>query len=534
MSKQEPSGEVPVNISGSQGVQHGSGNIQNNHWTHKQPLDLAAMRDVLRRVSPHVAVTRLQELEHRDLVDFFAGAEPEDVSQILEIFYNAEEARVLTILADINRRKATELVSLISEGDRDPLNGLPQAAQEIDRKAASLRWTDPREMESLGRGYARRYKGGRVSWSDDFGVRTSTGLIDGYLIGASGCGVAIGDQESAPTSPYGTDGIRQRFQSGTVYSSSHGTFWVKCDRCHEDEGSSGDWLGFPVSIEVQNSGIYTQGFEGGIICSYFTRVYDRVAFAVRREVASVLPDQGWRPVSKETPVVSSYGWRGDAQHFEVKQEARTYETAVYSPKQWQHSPMIVAPEVWDYYSQLGAEKSWLGFPVTGEYGKYLDVGRQDFEGGMIYWRSGSDPICVRKAVDEFITQGHNIGYPVTEEHPVNSGESDSIQFFERGVVTCRDGKYEVWLRPDEKAAEPHLTATPNDAAVLPVANYDKLTVTSLSARLRDLPVERLNQLIEYEESHAARPDVIAMFEHHRPPEPYRRGRYFQPRPQQEG
>ncbi len=56
------------------------------------------------------------------------------------------------------------------------------------------------------------------------------------------------------------------------------------------------------------------------------------------------------------------------------------------------------------------------------------------------------------------------------------------------------------------------TVTPEAAAELPLANYDESTVASLRARLRNLSVEQLTQLIEYEKGHAARADVITMFE----------------------
>jgi hypothetical protein len=61
----------------------------------------------------------------------------------------------------------------------------------------------------------------------------------------------------------------------------------------------------------------------------------------------------------------------------------------------------------------------------------------------------------------------------------------------------------------ETAAPP--VAAGEDAG-LPLANYDESTVASLRARLRNLSVEQLNQLIEYERGHAARADVITMFE----------------------
>jgi len=56
------------------------------------------------------------------------------------------------------------------------------------------------------------------------------------------------------------------------------------------------------------------------------------------------------------------------------------------------------------------------------------------------------------------------------------------------------------------------TAAPETAAELPLAGYDELSVASLRARLRNLSVDQLTQLIDYEKGHAARADVITMFE----------------------
>ena len=46
----------------------------------------------------------------------------------------------------------------------------------------------------------------------------------------------------------------------------------------------------------------------------------------------------------------------------------------------------------------------------------------------------------------------------------------------------------------------------------PLPNYDGLSIASLRARLRSLDVTQLRQLVEYEKAHAARGDVLAMFE----------------------
>ena len=63
-------------------------------------------------------------------------------------------------------------------------------------------------------------------------------------------------------------------------------------------------------------------------------------------------------------------------------------------------------------------------------------------------------------------------------------------------------------------AEPEASLAPAAAPAgeLPVPNYDDLSIASLRARLRNLSAEQLTQLIDYEKAHAARPDVITMFE----------------------
>ncbi len=50
------------------------------------------------------------------------------------------------------------------------------------------------------------------------------------------------------------------------------------------------------------------------------------------------------------------------------------------------------------------------------------------------------------------------------------------------------------------------------ARELPIEGYDGLSLPSLRARLRNLDVAQLRQLVLYEISHAYRPDVVSMFE----------------------
>jgi hypothetical protein len=61
------------------------------------------------------------------------------------------------------------------------------------------------------------------------------------------------------------------------------------------------------------------------------------------------------------------------------------------------------------------------------------------------------------------------------------------------------------------AAEEAAPVTDAEPGV-PLPNYDELSVASLRARLRNLDAAQVKQLAEYERAHAARADVIAMFE----------------------
>jgi hypothetical protein len=63
----------------------------------------------------------------------------------------------------------------------------------------------------------------------------------------------------------------------------------------------------------------------------------------------------------------------------------------------------------------------------------------------------------------------------------------------------------------ETAAAAAVGSKPGDASP-PLPNYDELSVASLRARLRNLDLAQVRQLAEYERAHAARADVVGMFE----------------------
>ena len=64
----------------------------------------------------------------------------------------------------------------------------------------------------------------------------------------------------------------------------------------------------------------------------------------------------------------------------------------------------------------------------------------------------------------------------------------------------------------ETSAAAPVSAAPVGDSSPPLPNYDELSVASLRARLRNLDLAQVRQLAEYERAHAARADVVGMFE----------------------
>jgi hypothetical protein len=60
-------------------------------------------------------------------------------------------------------------------------------------------------------------------------------------------------------------------------------------------------------------------------------------------------------------------------------------------------------------------------------------------------------------------------------------------------------------------AVPEPAAAPADAEP-PLPNYDQLSIASLRARLRNLDITQVRGLVEYEQGHAGRTDVLTMLE----------------------
>jgi hypothetical protein len=456
MTTADQRSEAPgFSVTGSQGVLQTG--IQVNDFREKPKIDPS----VLSHLRPRAAVDRLQPLSHEELVNVFAGAKPEHVGHIFGEFLQVDKTKIVAALGDIRDTKATELIGAADKHDLlYLLEKLPQAADAIDRKAVRLGWTGRHPLASFGKSqFARRYREGRVFWIENSGAWATTGAIDDYMEDGIVVGFPSGDQEPATESPFGTKGIRQLFETCMLYSSEHGVFDVYDEEEYENQGGSGGWLGFPTedydlgAFGVYSNFDYIQPFEGGSIC--YAKENDRkVAYAVRREMSDVLPNLEWRAISNELSRISSTGVPGALQGFSLAFDDGICATSVYS---YDDAIIVVAPDAWDYYNKLGAEKSWLGFPVGGitpsttRLDGYLF---QEFEEGAILWRPETSPVAVRREVMAIASVYGFLDFPLTEEQLVGADGADRIQFFEHGVVTYRDGRYEAWIRPDTKPEPP--------------------------------------------------------------------------------
>ena len=81
----------------------------------------------------------------------------------------------------------------------------------------------------------------------------------------------------------------------------------------------------------------------------------------------------------------------------------------------------------------------------------------------------------------------------------------------------KTGNVRLLTNAEAMAGAPTIRATAAGAAPVaepgaPLPNYDSLSIPSLRARLRNLDVAQLRQLVEYESAHADRAEVITMFE----------------------
>src|SRR6185437_2946513 len=116
-----------IDAGSGQGMQVGKGNVQYNAWTGTAPLTAAS----LTLLSPEAALARLQKMSHDAIVDLFAEADSSGGwSELIRLLVDADEAKTVSVLADLNLKKTAKLLTPI-EAELPWLKVLPAAAESI-------------------------------------------------------------------------------------------------------------------------------------------------------------------------------------------------------------------------------------------------------------------------------------------------------------------------------------------------------------------------------------------------------------------
>jgi uncharacterized protein with LGFP repeats/methionine-rich copper-binding protein CopC len=261
----------------------------------------------------------------------------------------------------------------------------------IDQKYAELRAAGldlgaPQGAErDVPGGRARSFANGDIYWSAGSGAHVVLGAILSLYrqLGAasSGLGLPMTDELGARDGR----GRYNTFQQGWVY-------WTASTGAHEIHGAIADtWfrlggdrsaLGYPTSNELgtpDGRGRYNT-FERGSV--YWT------ASTGAHEVRGAIRDT-WVRLGAEGalgyPLTDELGTpdgRGRFNHFERG-------SVYWTPTTGAHE---VHGAIRDYWASIGWERSWLGYPVSDEYG--VPGGRaNDFEFGRVRWDAGTGQVA---------------------------------------------------------------------------------------------------------------------------------------------
>lgn len=440
---------MTIDASGGQGQQIGSGNVQHNVWTTNTLLDPAS----LSALTPHRAAVRIRRISHDAAVDFFARVSVGDTQEIIRELLRTDENKIISILADLNRRRAEILVQPFIH-DFSWLEDLPKAAEDIASRAAAWDLGDDAEPVRLERieegagatqGFVRMYKKGALYWNEGT-VCAVSGQIAEYYAETGGAGGILGfplEQVTAfADSQHGAKGMAQRFKAGIVCSSTLGIYEISAQFSEIYQSVDGfrGWLGFPVSSKLPNDeNVKVQRFEGGAI---FSSRYG--TFPVRKAIDECAG--GLVPLTNEVNAGRSPISRlhGKMQSFRVGPGAKV---TVYSSDYGIHR---VGWKILNYYQAAGGPTSRLGYPVSGisivEKQGYMQM----FQGGCVYVASASGiavtvPSATVDRLERNVAAAAKLGWPISEEKRIENDEM-YIQFFDNGVVTRRENS-EIWLRP---------------------------------------------------------------------------------------
>ena len=124
--------------------------------------------------------------------------------------------------------------------------------------------------------------------------------------------------------------------------------------------------------------------------------------------------------------------------------------------------------------------------------------------------AAAKPAATKPAATKPTASRRSAAKQAAAEAPAPAKRQGARDFDKTGNVRLLGDK-DGGSAPAAAESEPAVASGPADAAP-PLPNYDELSVASLRARLRNLDIAQVRGLADYERAHAARADVLAMYE----------------------
>lgn len=381
-----------MDASGARGVQVGDHSTQVNNFGGQSPAaaDLQALH-------PRAAAKRIRGMPAEDGASLIAQLTLTHAVDLLEELLLHDEPVAVAVLTGMHPARAQELVTLLA-GVAGWLADLPRAAAEIHKAHDDGRAALGAESGTIGRikgsepeppGFVLNCSGGIIFWTAAAGAAALTGPIHACFNARDGLVLWLGRPLASER-----DGV-QRFARGDVHLRRRD--------------------GTPIAVP-------------GAISKRWWAARGAIGLAKTPEVA-----EGPSSLSRV---------EGSVQCFEDPAAARQ-EVAIYARDDSDGDAVAVFEPILSLYRALDGPVGWLGLPSCEQVGTAQGDGAvQDFEGGVIVLQPGRRPLAVPLLIYA-AADARRLGVPVGPVQQLGGG-SDQAQFFEKGLITVRDGTPEAW------------------------------------------------------------------------------------------
>src|ERR1700683_2087144 len=401
-----------------QGAQVGRDNTMVNLWPQERRADPARIE----HLSPHAGAEYVAGLPPEEAAVVLASGLGAAAAGVLRVLVSQDQELAIAVLSRITRRKAEELIRATGPTAAE-LMLLPTAAEAMaDCRLAASADLGPevRPLSACFRvsaGYTHQFADGAIYWCAAFGAQLTRGPIYRYSYSRERLGYAA-PERPAQRSPFGTEGLSQKFNEGFLGGSGQWVYWSQrhgpvkiygpVAEFFERAGGTGGPMGFPTSEMKANFHDATQyprpvghhqRFEGGIL--YYRQ--DLNGIFVRQAIAEhhdghggVLGDAGLPTGTESKMQKSNFGTKGSFQIFDF--------STIYSSDR--HGVHCVAGPNRELYLSSGGPGGWLGFPRSDRHpplSPELPYSIQAFEGGTVYDSSWYGCVAVPGATTDFIS-----------------------------------------------------------------------------------------------------------------------------------